>query len=219
VVQFALVAGASLTESLRHMDASHPYEQLPLFGTGLILGIALIGMHAFMLVKAESTQQFLKQFPRNKVIGQVLLAVGLMWFWLLVAPPGKGLLSSLAMDLGEFNRAKPILRLLVPISIVLVAISVKDFLAVRALGVCGLMVAAPLLGAAYLEDPASRLLIPIYAYTLIGLSLFWVGMPYLFRDGANWAMASQGRWKALCAAGLGYGAAVVICAFAFWRGY
>jgi len=201
------------------MDSIHPYEKLPLFGTGLVLGVSLIASHAVMLAKAQPVQAFLNRFPRNQMLGQILLGVGLLWFWLLVAPEGKGLINSLSMELGEFNNVKPMLRLIVPISIVLVSISVKDFLAVRALGVVGLMAAAPLLQSAFLKDPTSRLLIPIYTYGLIIASLFWVGMPYLFRDAVTWATASQSRWKALCSAGLAYGVVVVICAFAFWRGY
>lgn len=219
-MQFRLVARHALAESPAHMnDQMHPYEHLPLFGTGLALGIALVASHVFMLVKAGPVQSFLKRFPRNQMIGQILLGIGMLWFWLLVAPEGKGLVNSLTMDLGEFNSVKPMLRLIVPISIVLVSISVKDFLAVRALGLLGLMVAAPLLKAAFLKDPASRLLIPLYTYGLITASLFWVGMPYLFRDWAGWAMASQKRWKALCSAGLAYGAVIIVCALAFWRGY
>lgn len=201
------------------MDAMHPYENLPLFGTGLALGLWLVAVHAFMLAKSAGVQAFLKRFPRNAMIGQILLGIGLFWFWLLVAPEGLGKLSALAMDLGEFNNAKTALRWLAPISVVLVSISVKDFLSVRALGLLGLMVAAPLLKAAFLKDPATRLLVPFFAYALIIASLFWVGMPYLFRDLVDWATARQSRWKALCTAGLGYGLAVVICAFAFWRGH
>ena len=123
------------------------------------------------------------------------------------------------MDLGEFNGAKPVLRILVPVSLVLVAISVRDFLAVRALGMVGLMVASPLLEAAFLKDPSSRLLVPIYAYALLTVSLFWVGMPYLFRDAVTWATADQKRWTMLSLAGLGYGVATLVCALAFWRAY
>ena len=201
------------------MDPMHAYKHLSLFTVGLILALWLIGSHSLMLAKPALIQGFLKKFPRDTVIGQVLLAIGLAWFWLLIAPDNLGLLSSLTMDLGEFNGAKSILQFLVPVSIVLVAISVRDFLAVRALGVLGLMVASPLLEAAFLKDPASRLLVPIYAYALLTASLFWVGMPYLFRDAVTWATANQSRWTLLSLAGLGYGLATLVCAFAFWRGY
>ena len=201
------------------MDPMHPYEHLSLFTIGLILGLWLIGSHALMLAKPAMVQGFLKKFPRDQMSGQILLGIGLAWFWLLIAPDNMGRLSALAMDLGEFNSAKPLLRILVPVSLVLVVYSVRDFLAVRALGVVGLMVASPLLESAFLKDPSSRLLVPIYAYTLLTASLFWVGMPYLFRDAVTWVTSDQKRWTVVSFAGLGYGVATLVCAFAFWRGF
>jgi hypothetical protein len=201
------------------MDPMHPYERLPLFGTGLVLALWLIASHALMLARPALVRGWLRKFPRNVLAGQILLGIGLAWFWLLVAPPGMGRLSALAMDLGEFNGAKPLLRILVPVALVLVTISVRDFLAVRALGLVGLMVASPLLESAFLKDPASRLLIPIFAYALLTKCLFWVGMPYLFRDAVAWVSASPRRWTLMSAAGLAYGLAILTCAFAFWRGY
>lgn len=201
------------------MDPRHPYQDLSLFTVGLVLGIWLIAFHGLLLAKPAQAQGFLKRFPRDPMAGQILMGVGLAWFWLLIAPTGLGRLSALTMELGEFNNAKRILQILVPITFVLICISVRDFLAVRALGVVGLMVAAPLLGSAFLKDPASRLLVPFYAYGLLTASLFFVGMPYLFRDAVTWLTARQSRWTAVCVAGLLYGIATLVCAFAFWRGY
>lgn len=200
------------------MDYQHAYEKLPLFGVGLALGLWLIASHVLMLLKRERIQQMLVKFQRDPLAGQVLLAIGLGWFWLLCAPPNLGVLSSLAMDFGEFNAAKPMLRILVPVALVLVAISVRDFLAVRALGLIGLMVAAPILQAAFLEDPVSRLLLPIYAYGVLTASMFLVGKPYLFRDALDWTRVSKLRWQVLSLAGAAYGMATVACALLFWRG-
>lgn len=201
------------------MDPMHPYQRLPLFTAGLLLAAWLIGVHAVMLAKPAWAKDFLKKFPRDQTFGQILLGIGLGWFWLLIAPPDLGKLSALAMDLGEFNSAKGLLQLLVPVALVAVCVSVRDFLAVRALGLLGLMAAAPLLGAAFLKDPASRLLVPIFAYTMLTASLFWVGMPYLFRDAVSWVTAEPKRWTLMCLAGLGYGIATLACALTFWRGY
>jgi hypothetical protein len=201
------------------MDARHPYEMIPLFTAGLLLGLWLIASHTLMLAKPALVQGWLKKFPRNVPSGQIILGIGLAWFWLLVAPEGMGKLSALCMDLGEFNNIKPILRLLVPASLILVSISVRDFLAVRALGLLGLMIAAPLLEAAFLKDPSSRLLVPIFAYALLTKSMFWVGMPYLFRDAVTWVTTTPTRWRVASLLGLGYGIATLVCAFAFWREY
>lgn len=197
----------------------HPYQLLSLFTIGLLLAIWLIGIHALMLARPALVQGFLKKFPRNEQLGQILMGIGLAWFWLLIAPDNLGKLSALSMDLGEFNSAKGLLQWAVPISLVLVCRSVRDFLAVRALGLVGLMVAAPLLGAAFLKDPSSRLLVSLFAYAVLTASMFCVGMPYLFRDAVSWVTADQKRWTLLSVAGLGYGVATLICAFAFWRGF
>lgn len=201
------------------MDARHAYDQIPLFTAGILLAAGLIGMHLVMLAKPAMVQGYLKTFPRDVLAGQVLLGVGMLWFWLLVAPSGLGILSALQMDLGEFNKSKPLLRLLVPAALVAVAVSIRDFLAVRALGLLGLMVAAPLLESAFLKDPQSRILVPIYAYTMLTASLFMVGMPYLFRDAITWITAKSVRWNACALAGLAYGIATLVCALMFWRGY
>ena len=201
------------------MDPMHLYERLSLHGTGIALGVWLIVLHAFMLAKPQPVQAFLKKFPRNQALGQILLAVGLIWFWFLVQEPGKRWSQFLAMDLGEFNGAKKYLKYAVPLSIAAVGVAVKEFLAVRALGLLGLMVAAPLFEAAFLKDPQSRVLVPAFALVLVIKSLYWVGMPYLFRDSVTWATANQRRWQGLCVAGLAYGVAVLACAFLFWKGY
>jgi hypothetical protein len=201
------------------MDARHPYEMIPLFTAGILLGLWLVGSHALMIAKPALVQGWLKKFPRNPMAGQIIMTVAMAWFWLLIAPGVLGKLSALRMDLGEFNNIKPLLQFLIPATLVAVCISVRDFLAVRALGLLGLMIAAPLLEAAFLKDPASRLLIPIFAYALLTKSLFWVGMPYLFRDAVTWATATDGRWKIVSLAGLAYGIATLVCAFVFWRGY
>jgi hypothetical protein len=201
------------------MDPRHPYEQLSLFTAGMLLAVWLIGVHALMLAKPTQVQGYMKKFPRDLTAGQILIALGLAWFWLLVAPDGLGKLSALQMDLGEFNKAKPLLRLLVPAAVIAVAMSIRDFLAVRALGLCGLMAAAPLLESAFLKDPGSRLLITIFAYLMLTASLYMVGMPYLFRDAVTWVSASRKRWNACALAGLAYGVATLVCALLFWRGY
>lgn len=196
----------------------HFYERFSLFHTGIALGVCLLVLHLFLLIKKDASQKFLTKFPRNQRLGQIILGVGMLWFWLLIAPEGKGFMSFLAMDMTEFNRVKPILRLLMPVFFVLVSLSITEFLSVRAFGLLGLLVAQPLLDAAFLKESTTRLLIPIWTYALITVSLFSVGMPYLLRDGITWATASAGRWKALCLGGAAYGAAIIICALAFWRG-
>jgi len=201
------------------MREMHLYEKLPLFSTGLVLALVVIGISVYLFLKPEQATRLLKKFPRDHMAGQILLGIGMVWFWLLIAPDTLGIFSSITMDLGEFNGAKPFLRIAVPVTFILVCVSVKEFLAVRALGLLGLMVSAPLLEAAFLKDPASRILIPLLAYGLIIKSMFWIGMPYTFRDAANWLTASGSRLRAWATGGLLYGLAILTCAILFWRGH
>jgi hypothetical protein len=194
----------------------HAYENIPLHIAGYILAVWLIALHLWMLLKPEESKEFFEKLPRNRVLGPWLMGIGMAWFWLLIAPDGLGILSKLQMDLGEFNRAKTILRILVPIAAAGMIMHVKEFLSVRAIGLLALMAAAPFLYAAYLEPPVSRLLVAIFAYVLVFKGLFWVGMPYLMRDAINWAVKTDQRYKALTMGGLVYGFAILVCAVLWW---
>lgn len=194
----------------------HVYEEIPLNMAGYVLGAWLIALHVWMLMKPAESMDFFKKLPRNRVLGPWLMGIGMAWFWLLIAPDGLGILSKLQMDLGEFNRAKPILRILVPIAAAGMIMHVKEFLTVRAIGLLALMGAAPLLYSAYLEPQATRLLVPLFAYGMIFKGLFWVGMPFTMRDAIDWAVKTDGRYRALTLGGLGYGIAVLLCAVLWW---
>ncbi|HAO97070.1 MAG: hypothetical protein CMP26_14220 [Roseibacillus sp.] len=197
----------------------HPYESIPLNVAGYVLAAYLLVVHGLMIWKAERCKEWLNRLPRHRAAGIYTLAVGMFWFWLLIAPENLGVLSSLTMDIGEFNAVKPWLRIIVPVAFVGMAIGVKEFLFVRALGVVALMASSPLLEAAFNRDPATRLLIPVFSYALLTAGLFWVGMPYTFRDLAKWATDSHKRWMSLALSGLGYGALTLLCAILFWRGH
>jgi len=197
----------------------HPYESLPLNVAGYAMAGYLLVAHGFMVWKARACKEWLIKLPRHRSAGIYTLAVSMFWFWLLIAPDDRGLLSSLSMDIGEFNAVKPWLRILVPIAFLGMVLYVKEFLFVRALGVLALMVTGPLLAASFNKDPATRLLVPVFSYLLLTKGLFWVGMPYTFRDLVTWATASDNRWRILAFSGLGYGALTLLCAVLFWRGH
>ena len=183
------------------------------------MALYLLVAHGLMICKAEACKQWLIRLPRHRAAGIYTLAVGMLWFWLLIAPDNMGLVSSLTMDIGEFNAVKPWLRIIVPIAFLGMVIYVKEFLFVRALGVLALMVTAPLLEAAFNRDPETRLLVPIFSYLLLTKALFWVGMPYTFRDLVNWATSNDRRWRIMAYIGFGYGVLTLACAVLFWRGH
>jgi len=186
--------------------------------SGLVLGLAMTVLYGVMLLKPQPSMAWAKKLPRHYTAGIYSMAIGMIWFWLLVAP-ATSFLGKLSMPLGEFSALKPYLQLGVPLACVGMIMYVKEFLFVRGLGLCLLMAAAPLLYSAFLKEPSSRLLIPIVAYVMILKGLFFVGMPYTFRDGVDWVTASEGRWKILSVIGLVFGIAILGCSLTVWRGY
>ncbi len=191
----------------------HAYEKIPLHLAGYILAAFIIIFHLWLLIKQDDAMAFLKKFPRNAKLGAILMGLGMFGFWLIVAPSK---ISPLSMDLNDFNHLKKFLVFLVPIVAILVITEVKEFLSVRGLGLCLLVLAAPLLGAAWQKTYAFKFLVPLYAYGMIVAGLFFVGMPYLCRDLINWATADKTRFKLLSLAGLIYGVAVLCCTVIYW---
>lgn len=173
---------------------------------GLVVGFALLISHLLGIIHGNTIQGWVKAFPRSKIMGMVLISIAGLWaFWLVTT-----------MDLGEFTSYRTGLMILVPVAYVLTVMFVDEFLSVRALGMLMLLLAEPILEAAFLQPQTSRLLLVVLAYVWIVLGMFWVGMPYLMRDQIAWVLKSKGRWSALCISGAVYGAAVVVCALLFY---
>jgi hypothetical protein len=94
---------------------------------------------------------------------------------------------------------------------------VDEFLSVRALGILLLLLAEPVLEAAFLRAESSRLLLVCLAYVWIVIGMFWVALPYLMRDQIAWLLKSNSRWTAACLGGIVYGVAILISAALFYQ--
>jgi hypothetical protein len=183
------------------MDYPPRVYDLSLHTVGLIVGLLLLITHSTALVRPEETKQWLKKFPRSRLLGNCLLAVDAIWtFWLVTN-----------MDLGEFSQFRTWLQIGVPLVFILTIFFVDEFLSVRALGIMALLVAEPILSAAFLRPEAARLLVVILAYVWLTLGLFWVGMPYLLRDQITWITKTASRFRAATVVGLLYAVAVLAC--------
>ena len=183
---------------------------------GLAVGGWLVASHAFALVKGDLVREWLKRLPFSALAGQVMLVIAGLWAFFLFKGMDLGVIAIPKMDLGEFFHLRPFLMILVPLTVFLVILYCEEFLAARALGCLLLLAAAVPLDAAFLKEPPSRLLLVVLAYAAIIKGLFWVGMPYLLRDQVNWATATAGRWRLLCAGGLVYGVLVLVSAVLWW---
>lgn len=169
--------------------------------TALVLvGLFLIAGHALALLKPVAVQNWLRVFPRAKGWGSFLVTLAALWFFILVW----------VMDLGEFSNWRQLVLIATPIAWLLTMKYVDEFLAVRALGMLTLLVAEPLLEAAFLRPEQSRLFLVTLVYVWIVFAMFWVGMPYTLRDQITWITGSDSRWRLATFAGLAYGALLVV---------
>jgi hypothetical protein len=89
----------------------------------------------------------------------------------------------------------------------------RDFLAVRGLGILLLLSARVLLDVGYMQQPAN-LLLSSTAYLFVVLGLIWGVSPYRFRDWLNWILERRVRSLALGIALSALGAANIGAAVA-----
>src|SRR5438876_4145007 len=142
--------------------------QLSLHTAGVIAGAFLVVVGVLGLMKPDFAQ-VVKEFPRSRVAGVVLLTICLAWtMWLLAT-----------IQMGEFAGFRRPLLIALPIGYVLTLFFVDEFLAVRALGILCLLAAEPLLDAAFLRYETSRLLVTVFAYLLIVSVMFSVVISYV----------------------------------------
>jgi len=183
-----------------------PTGGIPLKGTGIVVALALILAHAWALKNTAKTQAFLKAFPRTYKWGAILLTIDFLWAEFALAN----------MDMGEFYNMRRTFMMIVAGGYVAVLIYVKEFLAVRALGSLMLLVAGPVLTAAFLQPQTSRLLLPILAYAWIIGGMFFIGMPFLMRDWVNTLISKPQRWNLAVYGGIAYGIVLLAAAILFY---
>jgi hypothetical protein len=174
---------------------------------GLVTGLVLLVVHGLAVLRSNDSLRFLRQFPRSRAMGTLLIAIAAIWSFLLIQ----------SMDLGEFARLRNPMLVAIVLGAFLSWKYVEEFLAVRAAGMLALLAAEPLLEAAFMRHETSRLLLVVLAYVWIINGLFWVGMPWIMRDQISWLTARMRRYQAAAWAGVLYSSAVILCAVFLWN--
>ena len=157
----------------------------------LILGVAMGAIYGAMLLIPGKMRHGYKLFPRAKVLGWLFSAIALSWAcWHLYH-----------MSLGKISEYKDLLYVAGPIVYVLVLICMDELLAARSLGALMVLIPAPLLDAARMNDAPCRLVVVVVAYVMIIKGIFLVFSPYLFRKGVERVLVSDKvcRLYGLCA--------------------
>ena len=173
---------------------------------GLFLGLSLVLAHVFAALRGEPVKGFLARFPRWHLAGLVLLTIDLIWVWYIAA----------TMDWGEFFTWRLPVLLALPVAYAMTIYLVHEYLAARALGMFLLLAAMPVLDAAFMKAPVSRLLVVVLAYVWVVFGLCWTSSPHLLRDHLQFVLRSPLRWSIAVWAGVAYGIVILSCALAWW---
>jgi len=169
---------------------------------GVVAGLILCLLGAVGFAMDGSARSFMSRFPRSRTAGIVILAVDLVWsFWLVST-----------MEMGEFSAFRRPFLVILPVGFFLALRFVDEFLAVRALGILALLVAEPMLDAAFFRYETSRLVLTVFAYVLVVLGLTWVMVPYKLRDQITWFSKTTTRWRGVSVFGFVYGVALIALA-------
>lgn len=191
----------------------HIYEKIGLFPAGVCMGLALAAGHLAAVLRPRELMHLLKQANATPLYGQALLVFDFVWIALLLWNSPS---NPLRMDLFDFNFARGYLLIACPIVCYVLCMYSKQNLLGRATGLFLLLLGIVPLSAAYLKEPCTRLLIPLWWYPVLTFAILLVPMPWLLRDVVTWLAERPRLTRGLALAGMAYGVAILICAFLFW---
>lgn len=192
------------------MEGIHIYEQIPLTTVEVVMGLVLIVGHLVALVWSKQVQTVMQEACRTPLWAQILTIIDFVWIFLLLwdAP-----WNALRMDLFDFEGLRTTLVVLCPVMCYTLCSYSKQNLMGRALGLFLLLLGLIPLEAAFLKDPATRILIPLWWYPVLTAAIIWVAMPYLLRDWVDGLARHPRIFRLLALVGMLYGVLLFTCAF------
>jgi hypothetical protein len=181
---------------------------MSLFLATLLPGFFLAALGVLLLFNNPVVVATLKALPRSSTGTLVFFGGGVLWFLFRVANMGDA-----DRIIGSSN---------VPWVIGFSALGVlsfkyvPDFLAVRGLCILTLLVATPLLDAAFMEyDHPQRLFLVTAVFATVVAALYLAAVPYRLRDFFQWLFAAPERSRAFGVGLLVYGILLTLVAFTY----
>ena len=164
----------------------------------LYIATMLVGAIYFLLGAGfffKNFQPHAMNFLRSQRVAYILGGIAIAWFmWILY-------------NLGEadFGQYRHLLMLLFGGAGLLAFKYLPDFLSVRALCVILILTMRECVDAAFMQEPASRIVMVTLAYMLVVACIYFGCLPYKLRDLFNWLFEKPMRAR---------GFAIVMCLFA-----
>lgn len=177
------------------------------------MGFVLLILHLVVLVKPREFLEVGRRIAASVLCGQILMTLDFLWIMLLLWGSAS---NPMRMELFDFEGLRTPLLILSPIICYVLCTLSKQNLTGRALGLFLLLLGIVPLSAAYLKEPISRMLIPLWWYPVLCVAIFLVPKPYILRDWLAWLSERITLTRVLAALGTAYAAAILTCAFLFW---
>ena len=178
---------------------------MDLFLATFLTGMVLVVSGGLLLWNGRPVVALLRGFPRSRRAALAGMSVATVWFLYHVTQLGEA-------DFGAFSRE---LMLGFGLIAVLSYFYVREFLAVRSFCIVYLLVAAVLLSASWMQEPASRLFMVALVYLGIVLALYLAVVPYRLRDFFDWLFAREVRTRILGGIFFAYGTLLNVIAVTY----
>lgn len=176
------------------------YYYVSLRITAIILGVLYLASHLPAALWPAKSALWAQKLSRNYPLGVVLMLLATLWFVVLTG----------LMDLGEISNIRVQLMAVWAVAGVLLAIFVRGFLTLRALGCLLLLAAALMLDATFLAQTAWRYVVTIIAYLWVILGMVLVYSPHIGRKWIDWAGETTEKMRVLAWPGVALGLLLIV---------
>jgi hypothetical protein len=173
----------------------------------MILGAVYCIPQVYALVDPKKFTQNARAFSRNEGIGFILMAVGTIWF----------LYNLNAEAIADFKDYKKWMLTGFGGLGLLTCVYVRDYLAVRGLSVCLLLLAWFTLNHTRWEKSPARLILVVWAYTWVLAGMWFTVSPWRLRDFLNWFTARQSRLRSFSIFHLAFGILIIVLGLTAFR--
>ncbi len=179
-----------------------------LFLATLLPGLFLTLLGGLLMWNNSAIGSTARSIPRSNRAAWLFFGLGTVWFLWRLSHLGES-------DLIFFKTPQPVM-IGFGVLAALAVFFTPDFLAVRGLSILMLLVAEPLLYAAYMEySHPQRLFMVTAVYIGLGLALYLAAAPYRLRDFFEWLFLRPSRARLIGVILLGYGLATTASAFTY----
>jgi hypothetical protein len=173
----------------------------------IIIGAVTCAGALYALLRPATVMRQARAFPRSEPIGFVLMALGSAWFVY-------NLNNEAIADFAAFK--KYMLTGFGALGL-LTCIYVRDYLAVRGLAVCLLLLAWFTLNRTRWEESPARLVLVVCAYLWVIGGMWLTIAPWRLRDLINWWTAKETRFRMGSILKIVLGATILVLGFTAFK--